>query len=303
MSTATTPSTTRPATTPGSAGPGVCGIGLRAPHYQDFLQSKPALDFIEVHSENFFGVDGEIGGAPRQLLERLRADYALSLHGVGLSLGSAEPVRHAHLRQLKWLDQRFAPQWMSDHLAWVGIGGRYANDLLPLPYTEEALAIVRDNVLATQDFLGRRILVENPSCYLSFTHSSIPEWEFMNALAHSADCGILLDINNVYVSAMNLGFDPYPYVAAIDATRVGEIHLAGFTRTPERLIDTHSRPVDAAVWALYEFALQHCGARPTLIEWDADLPALPVLLEEADHARKLLARHVAPAGGRHAGAA
>jgi uncharacterized protein (UPF0276 family) len=286
---------------PGTIG-GTCGIGLRAPHYQAFLQHKPALDFVEVHSENFFGVQGEIGGAPRRLLERVRADYELSLHGVGLSLGSAEPVRQAHLQQLKWLEQRFAPQLVSDHLAWVGIGGRYANDLLPLPYTEEALAIVRANVLATQDFLGRRILIENPSSYLSFTHSSIPEWEFMNALAQSADCGILLDINNIYVSAMNLNFDPYEYLAAIDVARVGEIHLAGFTRTPERLIDTHSQPVDDAVWALYEFALQRCGARPTLIEWDAELPALDVLLDETSRAAALLAR--APvAGGIHAGVA
>jgi uncharacterized protein (UPF0276 family) len=275
------------------------GIGLRAPHYQDFLQRKPALDFVEVHSENFFGVDGEIGGAPRLLLERVRADYALSLHGIGLSLGSAEPVRRAHLQQLKWLDERFAPQLLSDHLAWVGIGGRYANDLLPLPYTEEALAIVRENVALAQDFLGRSILIENPSSYLSFAHSTIPEWEFMNVLARDTGCGLLLDINNIYVSAINLGFDPYEYVASIDATRVGEIHLAGFTRTPDRLIDTHSRPVDAAVWALYKFALQRCGARPTLIEWDADLPMLEVLLDEAGRAAELLAR----TGGRHAGAA
>jgi uncharacterized protein (UPF0276 family) len=283
-----------------AAQPGACGIGLRAPHYQDFLQSKPTLDFVELHSENFFGAAGEIQGAPRRLLEQVRADYALSLHGVGLSLGSAEPVRRAHLQQLKWLEQRFAPQWISDHLAWVGIGGRYANDLLPLPYTDEALAIVRDNVLATQDFLGRRILVENPSCYLSFAHSSIPEWEFMNALAHSAGCGILLDINNIYVSAMNLGFDPHEYLAAIDPARVEEIHLAGFTRTPERLIDTHSAPVDAAVWELYEFALQRCGAIPTMVEWDAELPVLDVLLDEARRASTLLAR---VEGGKHAGVA
>jgi uncharacterized protein (UPF0276 family) len=286
-----------------AVGPGASGIGLRAPHYQEFLQRKPRLDFVEVHSENFFGAGGEIAAGPRRLLERVRADYALSLHGVGLSLGSAEPVLQAHLQQLKWLDQRFAPQWVSDHLAWVGIGGRYANDLLPLPYTEEALAVVRDNVLATQDFLGRSMLIENPSCYLSFEHSPIPEWEFMNARAAAADCGILLDINNIYVSAMNLGFDPYEYVAAIDAARVGEIHLAGFTRTAERLIDTHSRPVDAAVWTLYEFALRRCGAKPTLLEWDAELPALSVLLDEAAKSAARLAGAAAADGGMHAGAA
>lgn len=290
------------AATSGGAGLGTrgIGIGLRAPHYQDFLRRKPALDFVEVHSENFFGIDGEIGGAPRQLLEQVRAAYALSLHGVGLSLGSAEPVRRAHLQQLKWLVRRFEPHLVSDHLAWVGIGGHYANDLLPLPYTEEALAIVRENVAATQDFLGRTILIENPSSYLSFTHSTISEWEFMNALANSTGCGILLDINNIYVSAMNIGFDPYEYLTAIDAMRVGEIHLAGFTRTPDRLIDTHSRPVDAEVWKLYEFALQRFGVRPTLIEWDAELPPLEVLLDETDRAAILLAR---TNGDRHAGAA
>lgn len=287
-------------TLPAATGRALCGIGLRAPHYQDFLRRKPALDFVEVHSENFFGVDAEIGGAPRQLLERVRADYGLSLHGIGLSLGAAEPVQRDHLQQLKWLDQRFAPRWMSDHLAWVGIGGLYANDLLPLPYTEESLAVVRDNVLATQDFLGRRILVENPSSYLSFTHSTIAEWEFLNALASSADCGILLDINNIYVSAMNLRFDPLDYLAAIDNERVGEVHLAGFTRTSERLIDTHSRPVDAAVWDLYDVALQRFGAVPTLVEWDAELPALDVLLAEVQQARLLQARH---AGEQHAGVA
>ena len=279
---------------------GLCGIGLRAPHYQDFLHRRPALGFVEVHSENFFGVDAEIGGAPRRLLERVRADYELSLHGVGLSLGSAEPVQRSHLQQLKWLNERFAPRWLSDHLAWVGIGGRYANDLLPLPYTEEALAVLRDNVRATQDFLGRRILIENPSCYLSFTHSSIPEWEFLNALAQSTDCGILLDINNIYVSATNLGFDPLDYLAGIDAARVGEIHLAGFTRTPGRLIDTHSRPVDPAVWTLFDAALQRCGPLPTLVEWDAELPALDVLLGEARRAASMLERF---RGVGHAGAA
>jgi uncharacterized protein (UPF0276 family) len=283
----------------GATRDGACGIGLRAPHYVEFQRARPALEFVEVHSENFFGVDNaEIGGAPRRLLERVRADYDLSLHGVGLSLGSAEPLSRSHLQQLKNLERRFEPRLLSDHLAWVGIDGSYANDLLPLPYTEESLAVVRDNVLAAQDFLGRTLLIENPSSYLSFPHSTIPEPEFMNALVRATGCGILLDVNTVYVSAVNVGFDAREYLAAIDAASVGEIHLAGFTRTPQRLIDTHSRPVDAAVWALYEFALQRCGAVPTLIEWDADLPELAALLDEARHASTLLAR-----GGAHAGAA
>lgn len=275
-------------TLPAATGRALCGIGLRAPHYQDFLRRKPALDFVEVHSENFFGVDAEIGGAPRQLLERVRADYGLSLHGIGLSLGAAEPVQRDHLQQLKWLDQRFAPRWMSDHLAWVGIGGLYANDLLPLPYTEESLAVVRDNVLATQDFLGRRILVENPSSYLSFTHSTIAEWEFLNALASSADCGILLDINNIYVSACNHGFAAADYLSGIPAERVRQVHLAGHT-PGEIVIDTHDRPVCDAVWSLYESAIGTLGDVAVMIERDDAIPPLAELLAELDRARAIAA--------------
>jgi uncharacterized protein len=266
------------------------GIGLRTPHYQTFFEQQPRLDFVEVHSENFFGRDGrEIGGQPRRILERVCADYALSLHGIGLSLGSAEAVSRTHLAQLKLLVDRFAPRWISDHLAWVGLNGIYANDLLPLPYTEEALSIIVGNIEQAQDFLGRAMLIENPSCYLAFAHSTIPEWEFINAVAAQSGCGILLDVNNVYVSACNLGFDPRQYLAAIDAAAVQEIHLAGFSRNGSVLIDTHSRRVDAAVWSLYEFTLRHIGDRPTLIEWDADLPALSVLLEESDKADRIRA--------------
>ena len=275
------------------------GIGLRAPHYHSFLQRQPRLDFIEVHSENFFGsANREIGGQPLRLLERLRADYALSLHGIGLSLGAAQPVSREHLKQLKLLVDRFAPQWVSDHLAWVGIDGIYLNDLLPLPYTEEALSIVVDNIRATQDFLGRSILLENPSCYLAFAHSTIPEWEFMNAIAQRTQCGILLDVNNVYVSATNLGFDPQEYLLHIDAAAVQEIHLAGFSRSDTLLIDTHSRPVDDAVWSLYAFALRQIGARPTLVEWDAELPTLELLLEESGKADRLQATYIDGNHGR-----
>lgn len=284
------------------AAPIACGIGLRAVHYGEFLRERPALEFVEVHSENFFGTGprDEIGGLPRRTLERVRADHALSLHGVGLSLGAAEPVRRDHLRQLRRLATRFEPRWISDHLAWVGLGGRYVNDLLPLPYTEEALAQVVANVRATQDFLGRAILVENPSCYLSFAHSTIAEWDFMNAVVHATGCGILLDVNNVHVSATNLGFDPRVYLAAIDARAVQEIHLAGSTRRADGLlVDTHSRPVSAEVWSLYEFALRCCGDTPTLVEWDAELPPLSTLLDEARRAAAIRAA----AGERHAGAA
>ncbi|HSB95087.1 MAG TPA: DUF692 domain-containing protein, partial [Spongiibacteraceae bacterium] len=212
------------------------GIGLRTPHYRSFFQQLPRLDFVEVHSENFFGsTEGGIGGQPRRILERICADYALSLHGVGLSLGSAEPLRQNHLKQLKLLVDCFAPRWVSDHLAWVGIDNIYVNDLLPLPYTEEALSIVADNIAATQDFLGRAISIENPSCYMTFAHSTISEWEFINALVQRTQCGILLDINNVYVSATNLQFDPQEYLLRIDAAAVQEIHLAGFSRSDDLL--------------------------------------------------------------------
>lgn len=296
-------------TTAESTAPQVSGIGLRAAHYGEFLRRRPPVGFVELHSENFFGngqfgtgrfgAGREIGGQPRRLLERVRADYALSLHGVGLSLGSAEPPCRAHLQQLEYLDERFAPCWLSDHLAWVGIEGIYANDLLPLPYTEEALDCVAGNIGIAQDFLGRQLLIENPSIYMTFAHSVMPEWQFLNELARRTGCGLLLDVNNVYVSAVNAGFDPEVYLSGIDAARVGEIHLAGFVQGDgEWLIDTHSRPIDPAVWPLYEFALRHCGDKPTLIEWDAELPELDVLLGEARHADRLRARCIAGGSDR-----
>jgi uncharacterized protein len=196
-------------------------------------------------------------------------------------------VSQNHLRQLKLLADRFEPCWVSDHLAWVGFGGIYLNDLLPLPYTEEALSMVADNIQATQDFLGRAILIENPSCYLPFAHSTIAEWEFINALVQRTECGILLDVNNIYVSASNLNFDARIYLENIDAAAVREIHLAGFTRSDNLLIDTHSAPVDDAVWSLYEFAIRRFGAKPTLIEWDAELPALELLIDETRKAELL----------------
>jgi uncharacterized protein (UPF0276 family) len=221
------------------------------------------------------------------VLEQVCADYPLSLHGIGLSLGSAEPVRSDHLRQLKMLADAFEPRWVSDHLAWVGIGNRYLNDLLPLPYTEEALGIIGANIRAAQDYLGRQLLLENPSLYLAFSHSTIDEAEFLAELVAATGCGLLIDINNIYVSAANLQFDPLLYLQQIPATAVAEIHLAGFTREDDLLIDTHSRPVDAEVWRLYSRVLELFGDIPTLIEWDTDLPALSVLLDEAATANQL----------------
>ncbi len=274
-----------PASAPTST---LVGVGLRAPHYKDVLATQPAVGWFEVHSENYFGA----GGPPHRYLEAVRLDYPLSLHGVGLSLGSTDPLNECHLFQLKQLIERYEPGFVSDHLSWSSAGGNYFNDLLPLPYTEEALQHVVGRIRAAQEFLGREILIENPSTYLQYTHSTIDEWDFLAEAARRADCGILLDVNNVYVSACNHGFDARRYLRAIPAERVKEIHLAGHTRKRyadgEILIDTHNAPVAEAVWALYEDAVVLYGARPTLIEWDTDLPPLAVLLDEAARARRYL---------------
>ena len=257
--------------------PARAGIGLRAPHYRELLERHPAIGWVEVHSENYFGE----GGQPHWFLERVRRDYPLSLHGVGLSLGSAEALSREHLTSLKALIERFEPGLVSDHLSWSAVGGRYLNDLLPLPYTEEALRVFCDHVAEAQDFLGRRILIENPSSYIAYRHSSVPESEFLRAVAERTGCGILLDVNNVYVSATNHGFDASAYLSAIPVERVEEIHLAGFDRGDHCLIDTHGKPVADAVWLLYAEAVQRFGTVPTLIEWDTDIPPLDVLLAEA----------------------
>lgn len=268
--------------------PARAGIGLRAPHYRELLERRPDIGWVEVHSENYFGQ----GGQPHWFLERVRRDYPLSLHGVGLSLGSAGPLDREHLTRLKALVERFEPGLVSEHLSWSSVVGRHFNDLLPLPYTEEALEVFCSHVVETQDFLRRRILIENPSSYVEFRCSTIPEWEFLRAVAERTGCGILLDVNNVYVSAVNHGFDPLHYLAAIPSRAVGEIHLAGFDQGEHCLIDTHGKPVADAVWRLYERTVQRLGRMPTLIEWDTDIPALDVLLAEARTADAILeARH------------
>jgi len=262
------------------------GIGLRAPHYREILDTRPAIGWLEVHSENYFGA----GGQPHWFLERLRATYPLSLHGVGLGLGSIDELRVEHLRSLARLIERYEPGLVSEHLCWCSAGGTHLNDLLPLPYTQEALEHVCTRIEATQDFLGRQILIENVSSYLQFHHSVMPEWEFLAAVARRTGCGILLDVNNVYVSATNHGFDAANYLDAIPSESVHEIHLAGFDASGPCLIDTHGSPVSDAVWALYQRTIERFGPRPTLIEWDADIPALPVLLGEAARAAPILER-------------
>jgi len=253
------------------------GIGLRAPHQHEVLAAPPAVGWLEVHSENYFAD----GGPALANLERARARYPISLHGVGLSLGSTDPLDRKHLRKLKALTARIEPALVSEHLSWSSVDLRFLNDLLPLPYTEEALEHICTRIGEVQDFLGRRILVENISSYLQFPHSTIPEWEFVAEVSRRAGCGILLDVNNIYVSATNHRFDPLRYLRAIPAQAVGEIHLAGHESRGDTLIDTHSRPVCDAVWALYREALDRFGEVPALIEWDNDIPELAVLVGEA----------------------
>jgi uncharacterized protein (UPF0276 family) len=268
--------------------PAQAGIGLRAAHYAEVLEGRPAVGWLEVHSENYFGG----GGRPLDYLERIRANYPISLHGVGLSLGSTDPLDPAHLGKLKALVQRIEPGFVSDHLSWGSVDGRYFNDLLPLPYTEEALRHFCWRVIDAQEFLGRRILIENPSTYLQFAESIIPEPEFLREVARITGCGILLDVNNVHVSAFNHGFDAARYLDAIPPRCVGELHLAGHTRVGDGhdalLIDTHSLPVSDPVWSLYERALQRFGPVPTLIEWDAELPPLATLVAEAGRAQDMM---------------
>ncbi len=268
--------------------PAQAGIGLRAEHYRDVLEERPAVGWLEVHPENYFGD----GGRPLYYLEQARAQYPLSFHGVGLSLGSTDPLNTVHLDKLKQLVQRFEPALVSEHLSWGSIGGHYLNDLLPLPYTEEALDHIVNRISQVQDYLGRQILIENVSSYLEYTNATIPEGEFVAEAARRSGCGILLDVNNVYVNSKNHGFDALAYVHTIPPKLVQEFHLAGFTvnrfKDGEIIIDSHNQLVADAVWALYRQAIQRIGPRPTLIEWDTDLPSIDVLVGEARTADLIL---------------
>ncbi len=268
--------------------PARAGIGLRFQHHQAVIDTRPEVAWFEVHTENYMG-----GGTPLTYLEAIRQDYPLSLHGIGLSLGSAEGLDEAHLERIRQTVERIEPALVSEHLSWSVVGGRYLADLLPLPMTEEALDIVCRHVDQTQAYLRRRILVENPSSYLRYRHSTIPEWEFLAAVARRTGCGILCDVNNIYVSACNHQWDPLAYIAALPLAAIGEIHLAGHSvRELEGgqtlRIDDHSSRVIPEVWSLYGEALSRFGPLPTLIEWDTNVPALEVLLDEAGRAEGLL---------------
>jgi uncharacterized protein (UPF0276 family) len=266
------------------------GVGLRTAHYARILEAaNPAalgIDFFEAISENYLVP----GGRPLRVLGDVRARFPLVLHGVSLNVGSDDPLDTTYLAQLAALARRFEAAWISDHLCWTGVAGRNLHDLLPLPYTEAALAHVADRVRRVQDALGRRIALENVSSYFAYRADAMPEWEFLARLAERADCGILLDVNNVYVSAHNHGFDAERYLAEIPAGRVFQIHLAGHSAQGELLIDTHDHPVRDEVWSLYASALRRLGPVSTLIEWDDRIPALEALAAEAARARDVMAR-------------
>lgn len=266
------------------------GIGLRAPHHEELVRRRPPLALVEVHSENYFGE----GGAPLAALEAAAALYPVSLHGVGLSLGSADPLDERHLALLDSLVRRFEPALVSEHLAWSSIDGRHANELLPLPFTREAIAHVAARIARVQERLGRRILVENISTYLEFDEGAMPEPEFVAEIVRRSGCGLLLDVNNIHVNSVNHGFDPIGYLDAIDPACVAEFHLAGHETWELGLADTHSRRVAPEVWSLFRAALERIGPRPTVVEWDLDIPALDVLLDEASKAGALLSASAHP---------
>jgi uncharacterized protein (UPF0276 family) len=268
--------------------PAKAGIGLRFQHHQAVLDTRPDVAWMEVHTENYMG-----GGTPLRYLDAIRRDTPISLHGVGLSLGSAEGIDPAHLERIRRVAERVEPGLMSEHIAWNVVGGTYLADLLPLPMTEEALDVVCRHVDQTQSHLKRRILVENPSSYIAFGNSIIPEWEFMTAVAKRTGCGILCDVNNICVSAHNHGWDPSAYIAALPPEAIGEIHLAGHSVKTladgsTLRVDDHGSRVSDEVWGLYRQAIARFGAVPTLIEWDNDVPPLEVLLDEAFHAERLI---------------
>lgn len=276
--------------------PASAGIGLRFLHHRQVNETRPAIGWLEVHTENYFG-----GGSTRRMLFDLRERYPLSLHGVGLSLGSADGLDREHLKRTAQLVRDLQPQLVSEHLSWSMVDGTYLADLLPLPMSEEALEVICDHVSLTQDVLGRRILIENPSTYLQCPQSVIPEWEFLAEVTRRTGCGLLCDVNNIFVSAFNHDWDARDYLRALPAAAVGEIHLAGHAlRTLDSgaqvRIDDHGSRVCSDVWQLYRFALSIMGAKPTLIEWDTAVPALEVLLTEAAQATHYLD---AIAGGAH----
>ncbi len=261
------------------------GLGLRPQHYADFLAGPQPVDWLELIAENYMVP----GGKPLAMLDAIRADYPVALHGVSLSIGSTDPLDRDYLTRLKQLARRVEPLWVSDHLCWTGVAGRNSHDLLPLPCSEEALRLVVANVRQVQDVLGERILLENVSSYLEFSDSVMSEWAFLKAVAEQADCLLLLDVNNVYVSSVNHGFDPREYLRQLPAERIQQIHLAGHSDHGDYIVDTHDHPVCNAVWALYRDACIRFGEVAAMIERDDHIPPLAELIAELDQARGIAA--------------
>lgn len=259
------------------------GLGLRHPHYQTILDTKPPIPWFEALTDNYLNDPTQ-----RDILLRIRQDYPITLHGVGLSLGSTDPLNQTYLRQFKSLIDAVEPTWVSDHLSWSSVSQHHLHDLLPLPMTQETIDHVSDRIQSVQDYLGCQILVENPSSYMQFDMDAMPEWAFVNAIAEKADCHILLDINNIYVSARNQSFDPHHYLNQINQARVKQYHLAGFTDMGDYLFDQHSQAIHASVWSLYQEALAIVGIKPTLVERDDNIPPLNELMNEVDHANQLI---------------
>jgi uncharacterized protein (UPF0276 family) len=268
--------------------PAVAGIGLRSVHHEPLLDERPRVGWVEVHTENYF----HDGGPHVRALERAREAYPVSLHGVGMGLGSSDPLDLAHIARVKRAIERFEPSLVSEHACWTCHEGEHFNDLLPLPYTEEAAAHLADRVARVQDLLGRQILIENLSCYLGFRSSRLTEWEFLTAVVERAGCGLLLDVNNAYVNSVNVGLDAVAFINGLPRGSVGEIHLAGHARKTvagrELLLDDHGSKVPEPVWNLYQLALHRHGPVPTLIEWDTNLPELSVLVAAASRAQDYL---------------
>ena len=259
------------------------GLGLRKEHYQRILETRPAINWFEILTENYLVP----GGKPLHFLDRIREHYPLVMHGVSLSIGSCDALNKDYLKQVKDLAERIEPHWISDHLCWTGLNGVNAHDLLPLPYTEKALTHVVDRIQQVQDFLGCRMLIENVSSYLTYTDSVMTEWEFLSEIAERADCLILLDINNIHVSAVNHGFNSREYLNAIPVERVQQFHLAGHSKYDDHIIDTHDAPIIEPVWDLYASACKRFGDVSTMIERDDNIPELEVLLAELDRARNI----------------
>ena len=273
----------------GTLGAPSVGVGFKPEHFEAIVDTRPQLGFFEVHAENYMGA----GGAPHRRVDAIRERYPLSLHGVGLSIGSPGPLDRAHLQRLAAVAKRFEPVLVSEHLAWSTHEGAFFNDLLPLPYTAETLARVAEHIDEVQNALGRRMLLENPSTYVVFAESTWAETDFLREIARRTGCGLLLDVNNVFVSAVNHGHDPDRYLADFPLSAVGEIHLAGYAEDTDEaglplLIDAHNSPIREAVWALYTATIRRLGATPTLIEWDNDVPVWPTLLNETRRAERAI---------------